>query len=403
MKRLVLAIVLAVGTTMTAAVPVPASEGECRDTRAWPSFAEVAPTARSIYLVKVTRAVDGIAEKARSITVMRGAAPGTVDLRRLRPGRTSDGCPSPSGPHAQVGDRLLIAYDGTAPDRAGSIDAVAYVGRMRDRRNVSALERLTVEEARAFDAPGILPGPPTVSPSPTPTPARWSPRPSLVPAAGGGSDVLWSCDGDSPGFPRSVLTGPSGMEKVEGAVFDGLRSALETMRPEFEFEPREDRANQLPWLLAYEDEDLALFLVRRAGRTERYSAMYVEREGDAWGFGGYTGDCRPRPLITHGLGSSEWRIDADSHPARGSSTFPIEVMERACASGQPADGRIADPIVEYGEDAITITIPVRPVEGGATCPGNPWTAFVVELDEPVGDRLLLDGGPWPPEQRWPSP
>jgi hypothetical protein len=34
-------------------------------------------------------------------------------------------------------------------------------------------------------------------------------------------------------------------------------------------------------------------------------------------------------------------------------------------------------------------------EGGATCPSNPWTRFVVELDEPIGDRLLLDGGPGP--------
>ena len=43
----------------------------------------------------------------------------------------------------------------TAPraDRVGSVDAVAHVGRMRDRRNLSGLERLTFEEARAYDAP----------------------------------------------------------------------------------------------------------------------------------------------------------------------------------------------------------------------------------------------------------
>ncbi len=78
-------------------------------------------------------------------------------------------------------------------------------------------------------------------------------------------------------------------------------------------------------------------------------------------------------------------------------------MERECASGQPATGRIANPIVDYDESAITITVPVRPVTGGANCPGNPWTPFVLELDEPIGDRVLLDGGPWPPEQRWPRP
>ena len=145
-----------------------------------------------------------------------------------------------------------------------------------------------------------------------------------------------------------------------------------------------------------------LRLVRRTRGTERFSAMYVEREGDEWGFGGM-GGCGLRPLITHGLGNSVWRVDPESPPTPGSSAFPIEVVERNCASGRPADGRIADPIVEYAEDAITVTIPVRPVAGSATCPGNPRTPFVLELDEPIGDRSLLDGGPWPPEQRWPSP
>lgn len=244
----------------------------------------MAKTARSIFLVKVTLSVDGIAEQGRLVEEMRGQSGARVNLRRLQPGRTTDGCPAPVGPYAQVGDRLLIAYDGTARDGVGSVDAVAHVGRMRDRRNLCGLERLTFEEARAYDAPRTRRRVPIARP--TPTPARWSPRPSLVPTAGDDTDVLWSCRGDPPGFPRSVLDGPTGMEKVEGAVFDGLRSALETMRSEFELELREDRPHQLPWLLAHEDEDLALFLVRRTGKTERYSAMYVEREGDVWGSGG---------------------------------------------------------------------------------------------------------------------
>jgi hypothetical protein len=309
---------------------------------------------------------------------------------------------------------------------------------MRDRRNISGLERLTFEEARAYDAsePDLADAL-RDAPSPRIHPftevirgavpkqiralargvldellatieltltAQASPRPLIDPVGSAATDMLWSCRGDPPGFPRSVLTGPTGVEDMDGAVFDGLRSALETMRPEFELEPREDRPHQLPWSLAYQDDDLALFLARRAGKSERYSAMYVERDGDTWGFRGYTDDCQPRPLITHGLGSSEWRVDAGSTPTRRSSSFPIEVMEHECASGRPADGRIADPIVEYGEGAITITVPVRRVEGGiATCPGNPWTPVVLALDEHIGDRLLLDGGPWPPEQRWPSP
>lgn len=400
MKYFALAMVFLATLLVRAPASVSSATDAC-DELTWPSFTEVAETAHSIYLVKVARTVDGMARKARLIEVMRGGGPERVDLRNLRPGSTSDGCPSPVGPYAEVGDRLLIAYDGRAADRDGSIDAVAHVGRMRDPRNLSGLERLTLEEARAYDAPRTTRRVPKTRP--TPAPAQWSPRPTLVPAVADAGETLWSCDGDAPGFPRSALDGPAGMETVEGAVFDGLRSALETMRTEFEYERREDRPHLLPWLLAYEDEELAVFLVRRVGTDERFSVMYVAREGDTWGFAGYSDRCSVRPLVTHGFGDSEWRVDEASPPEPGSSSFRIEVLEQGCASGQAATGRIADPIVEYGEVAITITVPVRAVTGLALCPGNPWTPFVLELDEPIGDRVLLDGGPWPPQQRWPLP
>lgn len=403
---LVLALGISLLATTTAsasaAEPASAAESACRFQRAWPSFAEVARTARSIYLVKVTESVDGIAMRARTTEVMRGAAPSRLDLERLKLRRTRAGCPKRDGPYARVGDRLIVAYDGITRDGEGSIDAVAYVGRKGERRGRSRLERLTLAEARAYDAPGRhrserqddspLPLLGTIDAADLPRATATVPD----------LDVLWSCDGDAPGFPRSALEGPLGVEQAIGPVYDGLRRALGAMRPEFVLEPREDRPDRLPWLLAYADEDEALFLVQRTRGADPFAAMTVEREGGEWSFGGYRDPCRLRPLITHGMGRSTWRVDAESPPGPTSTTFPIEVLERACASGRPADGRIADPIVEYGEDAITVTIPVRQIEGGATCPGNPWTPFVLELDEPIGDRALLDGGPWPPEPRWPE-
>lgn len=398
MKSLVLALVLALGASVGGLAPVWAAEGECADPT-WPSFTEVAETAHSIYLAKVTESADGIATRANAREVMRGGAPGKVDLRTLRPGSTDDACPEPPGPYAEVGDRLLIAYDGTAADRAGSIDAVARVGQQPEGLDATGLEWLTLKQARAYErikrrVPVIVP---------TPTPAQWSPRPSQVPATADEGAVLWSCGGGAPGFPLAVLDGPAGVETMEGPVFDGLRSALETMRGEFEYEPREDRPDALPWLLAYEDDDRALFLVRRTSQDEHYSVMYVERDGGTWGFSGYGDLCGLRPLITHEHGESVWRVRPKFPPTPESTTIEVKVMERECASGRKATGRIAEPIVDYSEEAVTITIPVRRVTGGADCQGNPWTPYVLELDEPIGDRVLLDGGPWPPEQRWPVP
>lgn len=234
---------------------------------------------------------------------------------------------------------------------------------------------------------------------------------------------LISCDGRPPGFPIEQLGAPTGAEKAVGPIYDGLRSAIKTMRSEFMFEPRGDRPHRLPWLLAYQDDDRALFLVQR--KRGNWEVMTVEREGDTWGFGGY-GGCHPRPLIVHEYGESVWRVKESAPPAPEDTSIGMDVMERACASGQSASGRIVDPIIEYTVDSITITVPVRdlidvlleeriaewesknpgtsppPFSIGVNCPGNPWTPYVAELSEPIGDRVLLDGGPFPPEQRWPE-
>jgi hypothetical protein len=64
------------------------------------------------------------------------------------------------------------------------------------------------------------------------------------------------------------------------------------------------------------------------------------------------------------------------------SAVEIDVLvnERACASGQDAEGRIASPQVEYGDDVVVVTIRVIPKPGPQTCPSNPDTPFTLTLD-----------------------
>ncbi len=74
------------------------------------------------------------------------------------------------------------------------------------------------------------------------------------------------------------------------------------------------------------------------------------------------------------------------------------MTERSCASGQSSEGRVEDPLIVYRDDAVIVTFFVEPLDGGQECPGNPPAAVDVELGEPLGDRLLLDGGVWPPRE-----
>lgn len=95
-------------------------------------------------------------------------------------------------------------------------------------------------------------------------------------------------------------------------------------------------------------------------------------------------------------------VVAEWEPAPGQELTPdtqeveILVREIGCADGDSAEGRIEEPEVEYTSDAVIVTIRVRAKGGDVTCPGNPLTPYVLELEEPMGERELLDGGPGPP-------
>jgi hypothetical protein len=83
-------------------------------------------------------------------------------------------------------------------------------------------------------------------------------------------------------------------------------------------------------------------------------------------------------------------LDPDNPPDPGSSEVHLLVTEVACAGGRPADGRVTlERLVEH-EDRVELVIGVEAPEGDQTCPSNPPTPFTVELDEPLGDRILLD-------------
>lgn len=55
-------------------------------------------------------------------------------------------------------------------------------------------------------------------------------------------------------------------------------------------------------------------------------------------------------------------------------------------------GTVNDPTVDAAENEIVITFTVSPGDpAGADCQGNDQVEYVVELDDPVGNRALVDG------------
>lgn len=79
------------------------------------------------------------------------------------------------------------------------------------------------------------------------------------------------------------------------------------------------------------------------------------------------------------------------------------LVEQACASGKSPEGRIGDPIVQYGPDSVIVTVPVAPLAGDQDCQGNPEFPLDIKLAEPLGARKLLDGSSSPPRDATVAP
>ncbi|WP_144121311.1 hypothetical protein [Catellatospora sichuanensis] len=110
-------------------------------------------------------------------------------------------------------------------------------------------------------------------------------------------------------------------------------------------------------------------------------------------------------LATGGCGTegslAPWRL-AGTPPAPSATSVDILVTEMACNGGRSADGRIADPEISYEDDRIVVTMRTVPRGGANTCQENPETPYRLELDEPLGDRVLMDGTLDPPAAPGPN-
>jgi hypothetical protein len=156
------------------------------------------------------------------------------------------------------------------------------------------------------------------------------------------------------------------------------------------------------WLRVVDTPEEVVLLAETPDAFAPYAVVHVvpgnvggpRRAG--WAADSY-GPCTPRPHVSDDVSVAEWWADPDADPiGPRSERIRALVHEQACANGQSAEGRILPPTIVYGTDEVTVTVIVQSIVGGAECPGNPRTPYTIELDEPLGDRTLLDGGQLPP-------
>ncbi|MGI5489410.1 hypothetical protein [Microtetraspora malaysiensis] len=173
------------------------------------------------------------------------------------------------------------------------------------------------------------------------------------------------------------------------------------------------RIDELDTWTIVEESATRLALIRELARPQEegggmvftHEFLDVERFGepDADGRPGWHMRASSRCDLRRDLGElgvADVTLDpAAPPPGPDARRISVLVHERECASGQRADGRIRLVGVEPTAEEVRVVLGVQRVDAGGgvvTCQGNPATPFTVELDEPLGERVLTDASVYPP-------
>lgn len=199
-------------------------------------------------------------------------------------------------------------------------------------------------------------------------------------------ELMVGCS-SGPTFPLSALEGirplaESGLSEIEAAI----RVFLDD--EEGQFWPQDD------WQVVHQTDSTVL-LAHLSQPEELVSFMTVELTGNEWRWAGAQGGgpCPLQARLPEGLNTVQWRIDPAAEPLTpNSTTVDLLVTERECASGQAMGDRLLGPEIVATQTAILIAFAAEPPPGDSqTCQGNPEQTVVVELPEPLGDRVISDG------------
>jgi hypothetical protein len=228
--------------------------------------------------------------------------------------------------------------------------------------------------------------------------AIW-PRLQATPTRVGAAPLQIQCRGEgATGFSPDLLSGVGNAES-------GTSTAANVLR---QFVASPDYGQGFPakgWYAVEQTQDRVLFLAKGQGDDPSDYLEVEVKQNDAahaglFATGGWSvganGGCALRSVPPSGFDTALWSLDPAVPYAPGATELHIRVSEEGCDSGQliPADRIYVD--VQYAADQVQVTIATRRPLGAQTCPlllgGSP---YVVKLDQPIGNRDVLDGGPWP--------
>jgi hypothetical protein len=181
-------------------------------------------------------------------------------------------------------------------------------------------------------------------------------------------------------FPTGATNGSPAPLESDGPEFAALREALETYVDVY------GDLTTLNWVLVERDDFGATFVADR-GDTLLEAPVFASRDGWVPGTIAY---CEPRPVTPRDGNEARLYFDpAHPLPTARSTELHALVHEMECSSGTSPASRLMPPLVRYEPGRVAVRVRIRPVAGGANCPGNPMQPVTLVLPAPVGDREIV--------------
>lgn len=192
-------------------------------------------------------------------------------------------------------------------------------------------------------------------------------------------------------FSAAALLADPGAEMADHPAAEGLRTLLAWD----EVLPTRDG-----WQLVVLSEESALFVLPATPEEgpQTWWSAELKHADSGWEYV-RSGQCHVKPWF-EGLETARWELDPAEPLGPESRTMAVLVLEQTCPTGESPKGPIEQAAVTYLEDSVIVILGNRTPPGphigcGPLAPAD----FSVELNEPLGDRQLLDGYVFPPEPR----
>ncbi len=107
------------------------------------------------------------------------------------------------------------------------------------------------------------------------------------------------------------------------------------------------------------------------------------------------GPCRPS-LVDGARFAVRWRPAGPLEPEASTVRIRADAPRCTTPDGTPSPSKVAAVDVDEGRDTVTIVVWFREPPRGSCLPDGGRVDTVVQLSGPLGDRVLLDGGTFPP-------